>query len=1416
MAYQPKHALSVSAQLKLDIKEFAANLSKASKQMMDFAKDSVKPLKDMDSKLHTIGLGLRDVARIASGILISQTFYKGAQAIGDATNALSEFNEKLDYAHVTYTALFGSSDISTKFLDTLKEQAIDTMYSFEDLTQASKKLLAYGIDYKNVGYITEGLGNLAAMSGDTAAMDRISYALGQIYAKGTLKAEEMRQLANAYVPIQQILRESFNLTDDQLGNVGNLRIPAEQAINAIVDYANTKFASVGDAAMLTITGLKSRIVDNFKVTGSEITKPLVTAFKSFLAWFDGQLTNVRKAFSSGGSGGIFEYLVPDEGTRQLIRQFLASLGNMLMSVMRLLASMAPIVGTAFSGFITAFNIISPGITLLVNLLAGLVKMVANSKVAMNILTGAIIAGAAAWTIYKARLLSAALLGLLTKGIYAVARAVMVLSATIVKSPIVGVLGIVAIGLIAVAGASEKARKALSGFFDKFQGLANGLKSDDILQVKDGMDKTTDSSKDFNNALEGSGETLDELNKKAAAAKKGLLSFDEVFKLNDTNDETSTPEYDGMLDGLDFSGDTLLPEIPDFSDYTNKFTDALFGDLWESIKRIASGAAGGALVGGLIGFAIGGLVTRTMAGAMEGAKWGSRIGTAVGGGFATFWGDAYKQMQDAVNKITVAGGIGVLVGGLAGMVIAAFATTGLTGKARVNAVMMGGKLGAALGGLLGAGIGGFWSLAEDGFSNSLQGLVAGGSAGALVGGLVGMVLAAFATTGLTGKARLKAVMTGAGWGATIGSLIGGGFGAFWGSASDEMKKEIEAIAVGAAGGALAGGLAGLVIGAFTTKTLSGALTGAKWGTAIGGLLGGTLKPFWDSATSEMKSSIESLLVGGATGALVGGLVGMVLGAFVTRTLSGAMAGAKWGASIGALIGGPLGTAMDDAEATLTDKISNMFSSIKAASYGMFIGGLVGMIVGAVVGAFAGGVGALPGARLGGTIGAAAGGLVGLLVQKLAELDVGKAIGDWFISIGEKIKNLAGDIKEWFIDEGNWKGITMLIVNPVAGAAKLLYDNNEDFQKWVDDLWAKTKDGFNKIKNTVTDWAVSTKEWFIDDGNWKGISLLIVNPVAGAAKLLYDNNEDFQVWVDDLWARTKTGFAKVAKVVSDWAVETYAKVKDWTVRTLDKLDTWIMDTGMRIADWCVDTAIDFGKWVASTATKFGNWVTDTASKVGDWAVRTGGKLSNWWSDTKAGFSDWYNNTSTKVSNWCSRTSSSISDWFTNTKSNVKSWWSNLWNVNNWRSGWSHIKQWFNDLFSSIGNWFNSIGSSISSWWDNLWSGKSVKVSSSSSSGSYSLKGHATGGVFNREHIARFAEGNKAEAIIPLQNDSAMQPFVDAVSNGLLSSLMPALATSGGGGNDLPPMYVGTLIADDKGLKELERKLKVIRVKEEKRGN
>jgi len=178
--------------------------------------------------------------------------------------------------------------------------------------------------------------------------------------------------------------------------------------------------------------------------------------------------------------------------------------------------------------------------------------------------------------------------------------------------------------------------------------------------------------------------------------------------------------------------------------------------------------------------------------------------------------------------------------------------------------------------------------------------------------------------------------------------------------------------------------------------------------------------------------------------------------------------------------------------------------------------------------------------------------------------------------------------------------------------------------------------------------------------------------------------------------------------------------------------------------------------------------------------------------------------------------MSTWFIDLGKTIANLWNKIFDPNTWRSGWSILSSWFSKLFSNIYNWFSNLGSNISNWWSNLWSGKEVSVSSTNGFlGSAYLGGHAAGGVFNREHIARFAEGNKAEAIIPLENNRAMQPFVDAVANGLVSTLAPIMAQSNSGNsNNLPPLYVGTLIADDRGLRELYKKFEVIQLQENDR--
>lgn len=100
-----------------------------------------------------------------------------------------------------------------------------------------------------------------------------------------------------------------------------------------------------------------------------------------------------------------------------------------------------------------------------------------------------------------------------------------------------------------------------------------------------------------------------------------------------------------------------------------------------------------------------------------------------------------------------------------------------------------------------------------------------------------------------------------------------------------------------------------------------------------------------------------------------------------------------------------------------------------------------------------------------------------------------------------------------------------------------------------------------------------------------------------------------------------------------------------------------------------------------------------------------------------------------------------------------------------------------------------------------------------------GHFKGGIFNKEHVARFAEGNRMEAILPVENPTAMAKVRRAIFGGepleMIQDLLSAYpAPTIRGGTEPTPVYVGALIADDRGLRELERRMYNIRLAEEQR--
>ncbi len=193
----------------------------------------------------------------------------------------------------------------------------------------------------------------------------------------------------------------------------------------------------------------------------------------------------------------------------------------------------------------------------------------------------------------------------------------------------------------------------------------------------------------------------------------------------------------------------------------------------------------------------------------------------------------------------------------------------------------------------------------------------------------------------------------------------------------------------------------------------------------------------------------------------------------------------------------------------------------------------------------------------------------------------------------------------------------------------------------------------------------------------------------------------------------------------------------------------------------------------------------------------KLSGAWSSVTKFFSGIYDTVKSKIASMYDSVKSGIG----NIYQSFKDWISNMWN-----NIFGKFFDWIDDAIDKLRNFFGLNDRAKTT---------DYSYTSTAAPTVNITRGHKVGGVFNREHIARFAEGNKAEAIIPLENEEAMKPFVDAVSNGLSSALIPIIANiSERQQSQLQPLYVGMLIADERSLKELSRRMDVIQLEEKAR--
>lgn len=191
------------------------------------------------------------------------------------------------------------------------------------------------------------------------------------------------------------------------------------------------------------------------------------------------------------------------------------------------------------------------------------------------------------------------------------------------------------------------------------------------------------------------------------------------------------------------------------------------------------------------------------------------------------------------------------------------------------------------------------------------------------------------------------------------------------------------------------------------------------------------------------------------------------------------------------------------------------------------------------------------------------------------------------------------------------------------------------------------------------------------NWSGLTLLMVAPIAGAIKLLYDNNPKFKKWVDSLGQNLKKGFDGMLKNSHNFFKGLWTGIGNWGKQVSKNWGNFVK-------------GLSENRYVKAfkKGNLFGTLFKDAQSRMKDF----GKKWDKAWKNNKKALADSFSNMQNNISKWGTNTHK----WYDNFNKQFKKKWNN---------GWKNNKQALIDSFDRMKRNTSNWGSNIHKWYDNF---------------------------------------------------------------------------------------------------------------------
>jgi len=250
--------------LKIKVEGDTANFNTA-------IKNSNKEVKTLSDSVGSIKDKIPSVASLAVAAFA---------AVGSAIYGAAKQASKFEDFSVQFETLTGNADNARRMIEKLYQFSASTPFEFENIANATKKLLGFGFVAEEIPSKLKMIGDVAAALG--VPIEEVSMIFGKVAAKGRLMGEELLQIQEKGIGLGPALAKTMGVAEKSITTL------VSQGKVSFKDFENAfkSLSSEGGIAFngmekqsKTLSGMLSTVSDNIALLANSVGQSLLPYLK---------------------------------------------------------------------------------------------------------------------------------------------------------------------------------------------------------------------------------------------------------------------------------------------------------------------------------------------------------------------------------------------------------------------------------------------------------------------------------------------------------------------------------------------------------------------------------------------------------------------------------------------------------------------------------------------------------------------------------------------------------------------------------------------------------------------------------------------------------------------------------------------------------------------------------------------------------------------------------------------------------------------------------------------------------------------------------------------------------------------------------------------------------------------------------